>query len=140
MKRGTAPLLLLAALTSFRAYAQAPQLRPNLSGTWIFSPQKSVLKVPAPSSMSLKIVQDDPAVSFSRTQLYGDQNFDWKLDIVADGQKEVVQESPGYNTRSRVYWQGNALVIEQKITASDGTTVSDIETYTLGGDGKTLVA
>jgi hypothetical protein len=139
MKRVTA-LLLLAILAAFHAYAQAPQPKPNLSGTWIFSPQKSALKVPAPSSMTLEIAQNDPAISFSRTQVYGDQKYSWKLDTVADGQKEVVQDSEGYSTRSRVYWQSRAMVIEQKVTASDGTTVSDVVTYNLGDDGKTLEA
>jgi len=140
MKGKTAPLLLLAALVAVNAYGQAPQAKPNLSGTWIFSPQKSALKVPPPSSMTLQIAQNDPEVNFSRTQVYGDQNYAWKLDIVADGQKEVVQDSPGYTTRSRVYWQGNAMVIDSKITASDGTAVSDVVTYSLIDGGKTLEA
>jgi len=140
MKVITAPLLLLAALVAFNAYGQAPQTKPNLSGTWIFSLHKSALKVPPPSRMTLEIAQNDPEVTLSRTQVYGDQNYDWKLNIVADGQKEVVQDSPGYTTRSRVYWQGSAMVIDSKITASDGTTVTDVVTYNLGDGGKTLEA
>src|SRR5262245_26863912 len=105
MKRGMAALLLLTIVAALPAYAQAPQAKPNFSGTWIFSPQRSALKVPAPNSMTLKIAQNDPSVSFSRTQAYGDQSYTWQLEIVADGQKEVVQDSTAYSTRSRAYWQ-----------------------------------
>ena len=85
--------------------------------------------------MTLEIAQNDPEISFSRTQVYDAQNYEWKLDIVADGQKEVVQDAPGYTTRSRVYWEGNAIVVDQKITAPDGTKVDDVVTYTLINDG-----
>jgi hypothetical protein len=88
--------------------------------------------------MTMQIDQNDPQVRFARTQMYGDQSFDWKLDIVADGKSEVVQKSPAYTANSRVFWQGNSLVLEQKITAPDGTTMNDLVTYSLADDGKTL--
>lgn len=90
--------------------------------------------------MTLQINQKDPEISFVRQQVYGDQSFDWKLNAVADGQKDVVQQGPGYTTNSRVYWQGNAMVIDSQITASDGTKVSDLVTYSLVDGGKTLEA
>jgi len=130
---------LFAAIFGLTVYVQA-QAKPDFSGTWIFNPQKSSLKVPPPSSMTLEIEQKDPDVSFSRKQVYGDQSFDWKLQAVTDGQKDVVQEGPGYTTHSRVYWQGNAMVIDSQITASDGTKVSDLVTYNLADGGKTLEA
>jgi hypothetical protein len=135
MKRTLVLLLLLRALG---AYGQTPASKPNFSGTWTFDVQKSSLKVSAPSSMTLQIDQNDPQIRLSRTQVYGSQTFDWKLETVADGQKEVVQNSPSYTTKSRVYWQGNSLVVDEKITAADGTTVNDLVTYTLGDDAKTL--
>ncbi|HUI82854.1 MAG TPA: hypothetical protein VL240_01455 [Candidatus Binatia bacterium] len=133
------PLLLLL-VGSLVAYGQAPPSRPNLSGTWVLDVQKSTLKIPPPSSMTLQIDHSDPQVRFTRTQTYNNQTFDWKLETVAGGEKEVVQKSPFYTTASRVYWQGDSLVIDQKITASDGTTVTDMVTYSLAADGKTLQA
>jgi hypothetical protein len=140
MRRAIVLLLLIGAMSIPAVYGQGPQSKPNFSGTWIFDAQKSILKVPAPSSMTLQIDQNDPQVGFARTQVYGDQSFDWKLQTIADGQKEVVENSPRYTTNSRVYWEGNSLVIDQKITASDGTTVTDLVTYSLADDGKTLQA
>ncbi len=88
--------------------------------------------------MTLRIEQKDPQISFVRKQVYGDQSFDWKLNAAADSQKEVVQDSPGYTTASRVYWQGNAMVVDSTITASDGTKISDQVTYSLEDGGKVL--
>jgi hypothetical protein len=135
MKLAIVSLLLLGTVS---ANGQSPPSKPNFSGTWVFDAQKSSLKVPAPSSMTMQIDQNDPQVRFARTQMYGDQSFDWKLDIVADGKSEVVQKSPAYTANSRVFWQGNSLVLEQKITAPDGTTMNDLVTYSLADDGKTL--
>lgn len=140
MKPEFLSLLVLTALSSLMLSGQTPQSKPNLSGTWVFNAQKSTLKVTAPTSMTLQIQQNDPQISFARTQVYGDQNFDWKLEAVADGQKEVVQTMPAYTTNSRVYWEGNSLVLDQKISAPDGTKVNDQVTYSLADDGKTLLA
>jgi hypothetical protein len=131
--------LLVLGATCF-ASGQAPQSKPNLSGTWIFDAQKSALKVTAPSSMTLQIEQSDPQISLARTQSYGDQNFQWKLAAVTGDTNAVEEKGPGYTTSSRVYWQGNALVIDQQITASDGTKVNDVVTYSLLDGINTLQA
>ncbi len=139
MSRTIVTFLLLGAVSAFAAAPQTPPpSKPNLSGTWIFDAQKSSLKIPAPSSMTLHIDQNDPEFHFARTQVYDNQSFNWKLETVADGQKEVVEKSPAYTTNSRLSWQGNSLVLDQKIVAGDGTTVNDVVTYSLGPDGKTL--
>src|SRR4051812_14991921 len=106
--RSTSVSLLLFACLGLAAQGQTPQSKPNLTGTWVFNAQKSSLKVPPPASMTLKIDQSDPQVKLARTQVYGDQTYPWNLDIVADGQKEVVQSSPLYTANIKMYWQGNA--------------------------------
>ena len=57
------------------------------------------------------------------------------MDATVDDPKPIDENGPGYTTSSRVYWQQNALVLDQKMTATDGTKVSDIVTYTLQPDG-----
>ena len=138
MKASFVILLMALVPAALRAQGQQTPSKPNLSGTWVFDAQKSSLKVPPPTTLTLKIVQNDPKISLARTQVYGDQNFDWKLDIVADGQKEVVQKSALYTANIRMYWEGNSLVLDQKITASDGTKATDQVTYSLSDDGRTL--
>ena len=139
MKMGLFSLFFLAALSGFTVSSQA-QAKPDFSGTWVFNAQKSALKIPPPSSMTLQIEQKDPQISFARKQVYGNQTFDWSMETVSDGHKEVVQDAPGYTTHSRVYWQGNAMVIDSEIVGSDGTKVTDQVTYTLADGGKTLEA
>jgi type 1 fimbria pilin len=130
-------LLLTLAVTS---PGQQTAGKPNFSGTWIFSAQKSALTMPPPTSMTLKIDQNDPQVRLARTQVFGDQSYKWDLDIVADGQKEVVQDSPQYTANIKMYWEGNSLVLDQKITAPDGTKATDQVTYSLADGGNTLEA
>ena len=130
------PLLIVAVALE----AQQPSAKPNLTGTWVFDAQKSALKVPAPTSGTLTITQNDPQVQLARTQVYGDQSFKWDLDIMADGQTEVVQKAPAYTANVRAYWQGNALIVDQKISAPDGTKATDQITYSLSGDGRILEA
>jgi len=140
MKAPRVSLVFLLAASSLTLAAQQTASKPNLTGKWVFSAQKSTLKVPAPSSMTLEIAQNDPQVRLARTQLYGDQKFDWELDTVADGQKEVVQNMPTYTTNVRAYWQGGSLVLDQTITATDGTKANDVVTYSLVDGGKVLEA
>jgi hypothetical protein len=131
-------VLLMAGIAAF---GQAPQSKPNLSGTWVFDSQKSALKVPGPATMTLQIDQKDPHITSARIETYGDQSFNWKLDADADSPKEIVDTAPnGVTTSSKVYWQGNALILDQKITASDGTKVNEMVTYTLEDNFSTLQA
>lgn len=128
----------LVVLTLMVQAQQAPQSKPNLTGKWVFNAQKSSLKMVAPTSMTLQIEQNDPQIRFARVQVYGDQTFKWGLDTVADGQKEVVQDTPQYTAKVRVFWEGGSLVLNQQITAPDGTQATDIVTYTLVEDGRLL--
>jgi|HubBroStandDraft_5_1064220.scaffolds.fasta_scaffold157460_2 hypothetical protein len=135
MRFAIVSLLLLGTAVLVHGQTAPPTAKPNYSGMWVFDPHKSKLVVPPPSSMTLEIKQEDPQISFARSQTYGDQSFNWKLATTVDDPKPVQEDGPGYVTDSRVYWQQNSLVLEQKITSSDGTKVSDVVTYTLMPDG-----
>lgn len=129
---------LLIVLTVVLQAQQQPQSKPNLTGKWVFDAQKSSLKIPGPTSMTLQIEHSDPQIRFARTQVYGDQSFKWDLEAVTDGQKEIVQDTPQYTAKVRVFWEGSSLVLDQQITAPDGTKATDVVTYTLVEDGKLL--
>ncbi len=135
MRFAIVSLLLLGTAVLACGQTAPPAAKPNYSGMWVFDAHKSKLVVPPPSSMTMEIKQEDPQISFVRTQVYGDQSFNWKLAATVDDPKPVQEDGPGYVTDSRVYWQQNTLVLEQKITSSDGTKVSDVVTYTLMPDG-----
>jgi len=140
MKVPKVSLLLFLAVSSVILPAQQAASKPNLTGKWVFSAQKSSLKIPPPTSMLLEITQNDPQVRFARTQVYGEQKFNWDLDTVTDGQKEVVQNLATYTANVRAYWDGSSLVLDQQITASDGTKAKDVVTYSLIEGGNTLQA
>jgi hypothetical protein len=130
------PLLLFMSLLALGQQAS----KPNFSGTWIFNAQKSTLQDPAPSSVKFQIEQHDPHIRLSRTQVYGGQSNTWSVDSGTDGQKEVVQHSALYTSHIRMYWDGDTLVMDEKITAGDGSKATNTVKYTLADDGKTLVA
>lgn len=138
MKRLIASLPLLLAM-NILAHGQQSS-KPNFSGTWVFNAQKSTLQDPPPSSMTFQIEQHDPHFRLSRTQVYGGKSDTWTLDTVTDGQKEVVQHSALYTSHIRMYWDGDTLVLDEKISASDGSKASNMVKYSLAGDGKTLLA
>jgi hypothetical protein len=134
-----APLLLLFCIATTFAQQPTPEAKPDFSGTWVFNAHKSKLKMPAPENLTLRIEQKNAHVQLVRTQTYGGQKFDWTLDGAIDGKQEVVQKNPQYTANIRVYWQGDALILDQKITATDGTVATDIVTYSLESDGRTLL-
>jgi hypothetical protein len=90
--------------------------------------------------MTFQIEQHDPHLRLSRTQVYGGKSDTWTLDAVTDSSREVVQHSALYTSHIRRYWDGDALVLDEKITAGDGSKATNRLKYTLAGDGKTLVA
>lgn len=130
--------LFLLAVSSLMLSAQEVSSKPNLTGNWVFSAQKSSLKVPPPTSMTLQIEQRDPQIQFTRTQIYGEQKFNWELKAATDSQKGVVQKTSAYTANVRVYWEGSSLVLDQQMTADDGTKAADVVTYSLVGDGNVL--
>jgi hypothetical protein len=137
MKRFFVSLPLLLSMTML---APGQDSKPDFSGKWIFNVQKSALQIPAPSSMTLQIDQHDPHVHLIRVQVYGDTSDTWTLDAATDDQREIVQQSPLYVSRSRLYWYGNSLILDEKIVAGDGSKATNIVKYSLDTDGKTLVA
>ncbi len=90
--------------------------------------------------MTLQIEQHDPHIRLSRTQVYGGKSDLWTLDTATDGQKEVVQHSALYTSHIRMYWDGDTLVLDEKITAGDGSKATNTVKYALGADGTSLVA
>lgn len=132
--------LLLLSTAGTAAFAQADPSKANFSGTWVFDAHKSKLTVPPPSAMTLQIKQDNDTIAFDRSQTYGDQSFNWKLDATVGNPQPIEDKAPGYTTASKLYWENSALVLEQTITAADGTKVNDLVKYSMMDNGNTLKA
>ena len=139
MKRFIVSALPMLVLMSVLAHGQQSP-KPDFSGTWVFNLQKSTLQDPPPSSMTLKIEYHEPRIHLSRTQVYGGKNIPWTLEATVGDPKDVVQHSSLYTSRIKAYWEGDSLVVNEKITASDGAKATSLVKYTLADDGKTLQA
>ncbi len=123
-------------------YAQSER-RPNFTGTWILNPQKSKLESENPPIASKFIIQHrDPRWRLKRTHIYRDgMHNTWSITLTTDGKHEAVQhDGSGGQAITRMYWDGNVLVLDMRLTDARGLTGSNVVRYSLSTDGKTMTA
>ena len=134
---------LIATLLFCTVAATAQALpKPDFSGTWIFNPQKSKIEYKnVPVASTFIIQHQEPAFHLKRTHVYRDGKQDTRdIDLVTDGKHEVVQNEGPYRRVTRMYWDGDALVLDMKITAADGSTGTNVVRYSLSRDRHTMTA
>ncbi len=129
-------IVLLAALTGFVLSSGAQ--KPNFSGVWKFNPDKSSLQIPPPTSSIFQVMHQEPYFNIIRTHQYVEKSDTWEINLTTDG-KEFVQEKNGEKLVGRLYWEGNTLVFDTKISIKN-REASNIVRYELSEDGKTLTA
>ena len=133
LRRAVTATLIVA---SFAALTFA-QSKPNFSGTWKLNTAKSDFgMLPGPESQTNVIVHADPAVKVdvASENAQGKQNF--TLNYTTDS-KEAVNKMGPREVKSVAAWEGNALVLNSKMTFND-QDVAIKATWTLSEDGKTL--
>jgi len=86
----------------------------------------------------MRIEHREPDFHFSRTFIVNQQPMDAAFDIRTDGKDVARAEGPA-SSRSRMEWQGSALVLTALIATPRGE-VSNIVRYELLDGGKTLRA
>jgi hypothetical protein len=59
--------------------------------------------------------------------------------LTTDG-KEKIDKEPGRTTTSRLYWDGDVLVFDERIVLTDGREATNVVRYSLRDGGRTLVA
>jgi len=139
-----AALCLMVASVA-RTGAQAAK-KANFSGTWVLNMHKSRLGMPAVPVGGIWVIEHKGTkFRLERTDIYRSGLHDTRtIDLVTDGKQETIQQDGPYHEVSRMYWAGNALVLDTKITTSDGTKETaegrTVVRYTLSADGKTLTA
>ena len=133
-----ASVLLFLMITSSLESAE----KPNFSGTWIFNPQTSRLEIKdAPIASTFIIQHREPNFHLKRTHVYPDGKRDtWGIDLITDGKHEVVRKHGQDRDVTRMYWDNDVLVLDERITAPDGQMGTNVVRYSLSSNGRNLIA
>jgi len=125
-------ILLAVAAAALPAIA-----KPNFSGEWKLNTTKSTFgQMPGPSSMTSKIVHEDPKLKNTVKQSREQGEFETEANYTTDG-KECTNQMFGTDMKSTVKWEGDTLRIESKTKFGD-TDVTVQDKWSLAEDGKTL--
>ena len=107
----------------------AAQQKPNFSGTWVVvTPERS-------AGQEEVITQDETTFSKGHASNTGGHNFAYKLDGTES--RNLLNPHPGEDLvlLATATWQGNALVITEKVTYPDGRKKEQTSTYSLADQG-----
>ena len=137
-------MIQVALLLPFMTVTVLAQLaaKPNFSGTWILDLPSSKLEYKdAPVASTFNIQHHEPNFHLQRTHVYKDGQHDtWGIDLITDGKHEVVRKDGDNREVTRMYWDGDTLVLDEKATAPDGSSGTNLVRYSLSQDGKTMTA
>jgi hypothetical protein len=117
--------------------------KPNFSGTWILNLRESRLELgkDAPTASTFHIRHEEPHFHLRRTHVFSDGKSDtWGIDLVTDGKHEVIRDDGPNRDVTRMYWDNDVLVLDEKETAPDGSFGTNVVRYSLSPDGKKLTA
>jgi hypothetical protein len=139
MKFARVVLFLFCVSLSLLAQSAA---QPNLSGTWLLDLAASDLHFKkSPIASTFTIRHNDPNFHLKRTHVYRDGKRDtWSIDLITDGKHEVVRSDGPNRDVTRMYWDNDVLVLDEKSTAPDGSFGTNVVRYSLSKDEKTLTA
>jgi hypothetical protein len=114
--------------------------KPDFSGTWALNLGKSRLQIEAKIERgTFTIEHKEPAFRFSRVFVVEGTADALSYALTTDG-KEKIDKQPGRTTVSRLYWDGNVLVLDERIVLADGREATNVVRYSLRDGGQTLVA
>lgn len=130
-------LLCLSFLLVVLLKAQTPP-KPDFSGVWKLNLQRSSLQSQAPTLSTCRIEHKEPQFHLERTHIYGEKGDAVIIDLTTDS-KEVYRKEANLESWTRLYWEGNTLVLSQKLklNGKDGT---NLVRYSLADNGRTFIA
>ena len=122
--------------------AEQPTRRPDFSGRWLLDLDRSDIKGDNPPVSSIFVIEHkEPRWHLSRTHIYANGKSDTQnIDLVTTERKESVHRKDGYTVSSRMYWEGESLVLDEKISGPGGWRGTNLVKYSLSDNGKTLIA
>lgn len=132
---GTAILLGAAILL-----AAAAAEKPDFSGVWVVNLEKSQLASWAKfDRTTITIDHKEPVFRFHRVSVKAGKTDETSYELKTDGVEKVEKEG-GRASYSRLTWDGDALVFEDRLVLPNGREATDVVRYTLRDGGKTFVA
>ncbi len=134
-------LRILSVSLAFAAgTAAAAGEKPDYSGTWIFNAQKSRLQVPARlDSAVFTIDHREPVFRFSRVFVVRGREDSLSYELTTDN-REKVEKLSDRTVTSRLRWDGDALVLQNRIVLLDGREAINTVRYRMLKNLQTLVA
>jgi hypothetical protein len=118
----------------------APAGKPDFSGTWVLNLQRCQLQFPSKLDSGTIIIEHrDPAFRFSRTFVVGGKEDALSFELTTDGREKIVKE-PDRTTTSRMSWDGDVLVLDERIVLADGRAAINTVRYGLHESGRMLIA
>jgi hypothetical protein len=123
------------------ASLQAEKLPPPFSGNWVLNTQRSKLEVAHPPVSGEQVIRyDGKTWHFKRTHRNDAGKVDvWSIDLVVGSPKFHVEKDGPLVFRSRMFRDGDSLVLAEDITASDGQKAKNTVRYSLEDNGNTLI-
>lgn len=115
--------------------------RPNFTGLWVLNLERSALELEQARKVvsgELDITHADPVFKFRRTFRLGERDSKFAYELRTDGY-EVEGEHGGRKFRSRLAWEGDALVYTSEFIRTEGSA-TDVVRYSLADRGRTLRA
>lgn len=116
--------------------------KPNFSGTWILNLSASnLVSKDSPVASTFIIQHKEPSFHLKRTHVYRDGKSDtWGIDLITDGKHEVVRKEGADREVTRMYWDDDVLVLDEKTTAPDGSFGTNVVRYSLSDNGNAMTA
>jgi len=130
------PLLLLAASPI------AGRQKPDFSGEWTFNKEKSRLAAAWAANLergSVRIVHREPVFRFDRTFTMQGEDSKASYELTTDG-KPVEETAADVKSSSRMYWEGDILVLSQRFEKAGLPEATNVVHYRLLEGGRVLEA
>jgi hypothetical protein len=131
----------LATLAGWTVCLLAAGPRPGFSGVWTLSLSRSHLDARVGAGIekgSVTVTQTDARFAFRRVFVTGGREDRSGYDLTLDGRETTVPEGP-MTRRSKLAWDGDVLVLSERVVAPQGEATNTVR-YRLLDGGKTLEA
>jgi hypothetical protein len=143
MKRtrvGVSVLFILHVVVMGTLLAARAREKPDLSGTWILNSEKSRLQITAKIDRATFIIEhQELSFKLSRVFLINGREDSLTWTLTTDGREKVTVEE-GRTNHSRLFWDGEVLVLDVRIVLKDGREATNVVRYSLRDGGRTFVA